>query len=185
MIEINGLCIKYDKVSVLENVDISIIDNEINIIEGKNGIGKSSLLNFICNILDKKYYKYKTYINDFTYHSYLIDKYNIKTNIKSLNYLNLFTNKTFNKNILKEYFIDNKRISLLSNGNMQKLQILSTLLKEADLYILDEPFIMLDTLSKDKMITLLKLKKQEGKTIIVTTHDIQAIKKLKGNIINL
>ncbi|MBE0700939.1 MAG: ATP-binding cassette domain-containing protein [Acholeplasmataceae bacterium] len=64
----------------------------------------------------------------------------------------------------------NKGIHELSKGNQQKLAIISTLMGCPDLVILDEPLSGLDDESKQALFQLIKAKKNEQMSFIITTH---------------
>ncbi|MFH0961124.1 MAG: ABC transporter ATP-binding protein [archaeon] len=64
----------------------------------------------------------------------------------------------------------------LSGGQRKKLSILAGLAGGAEILLLDEPTVGLDPLSKRELLDLLrKLKKDEGKTILVVTHNLAEI----------
>ena len=63
---------------------------------------------------------------------------------------------------------------IMSGGETQKFIIAKTLLKNADLYILDEPNSALDPLSEQRLNCVLK-NKLKGKTVIIVSHRLQTI----------
>jgi ABC-2 type transport system ATP-binding protein len=65
-----------------------------------------------------------------------------------------------------------QRVQHLSKGTAQKVQLVATLLHEPELVILDEPFSGLDPLSRQQMRQLLTGLAQEGKTLLLSTHDM-------------
>lgn len=64
-----------------------------------------------------------------------------------------------------------KRVALLSGGQKQRLNLLRTLILDTDLIILDEPLNGLDFLSIKKVIAALQTKQQEGKAILMISHN--------------
>jgi len=79
---------------------------------------------------------------------------------------------------LKEYFssdVDyaflNRPIKFLSGGQKQRLNLLRTLSLDTELLILDEPLNGLDFLSLKKVIDLLLTKQEEGKGILLISHN--------------
>lgn len=76
----------------------------------------------------------------------------------------------------------NKRIDELSKGMAQKIQFITTVIHKPELIILDEPFSGLDpinmTLLKDLMLEL----RDEGSTIIFSTHVMEQVEKLCDHI---
>ena len=76
----------------------------------------------------------------------------------------------------------NKRIDELSKGMAQKIQFITTVIHKPELIILDEPFSGLDpinmTLLKDLMLEL----RDNGSTIIFSTHVMEQVEKLCDRI---
>ena len=76
----------------------------------------------------------------------------------------------------------NKRIDELSKGMAQKIQFITTVIHKPELIILDEPFSGLDpinmTLLKDLMLEL----RENGSTIIFSTHVMEQVEKLCDHI---
>ncbi len=70
------------------------------------------------------------------------------------------------------------RTEELSKGNQQKIQIASTLISDPDLIILDEPFAGLDPLNVRATKTLLSEEREKGKTIILSTHQMNQVEEL-------
>jgi manganese/zinc/iron transport system ATP- binding protein len=69
----------------------------------------------------------------------------------------------------------NTAISNLSGGQQQLCFIARALCQNADLLILDEPFVGVDVPGEKKIITLLKQLAKEGKTIIIVHHDLSTL----------
>jgi cobalt/nickel transport system ATP-binding protein len=63
----------------------------------------------------------------------------------------------------------------LSGGEKRKAAMAGALVMEPDLLVLDEPFEGLDPASRQQMIDLLGVLAQGGTTIVLTTHDIDAV----------
>lgn len=66
---------------------------------------------------------------------------------------------------------DKTRVVNYSLGMKQKLGIAQAIMENQDILLLDEPFNALDEMSHAKMIELLKKLKEEGKTILFTSHN--------------
>ena len=78
----------------------------------------------------------------------------------------------------------NKKYGKLSQGNQQKLLAALTLAKNAKLLILDEPTAHMDIISKQKYMNfLIKWMEREGKTIFISTHQMEDIRKLADYLI--
>lgn len=72
----------------------------------------------------------------------------------------------------------------MSKGTLQKVNIIQSLLKNADIYIFDEPFNGLDTKSCTNFINILK-KLKTHKTIIFTSHEYEIAQELASHILDL
>ncbi|GER05870.1 ABC transporter ATP-binding protein [Iodidimonas muriae] len=75
-----------------------------------------------------------------------------------------------------------KRVKQLSKGMAQKVQVLSTMVHDPDLVVLDEPFSGLDPVNQQVLEDLLMDMKQAGKTIIFSTHVMQHAERLCDRI---
>ena len=75
-----------------------------------------------------------------------------------------------------------KRAKDLSKGMQQKIQFIASVIHEPDLLILDEPFSGLDPLSVDLMKETILEQKASGKTIILSTHQMEIAERLCDDI---
>jgi ABC-2 type transport system ATP-binding protein len=76
----------------------------------------------------------------------------------------------------------NKNIEDLSKGMSQKVQFISTVLHNPDLIILDEPFSGFDPVNTNLIKKNLLRLKDEGKTIIFSTHRMESVDELCDNL---
>ena len=75
-----------------------------------------------------------------------------------------------------------KRAKELSKGMQQKIQFITAVVHDPDLLILDEPFSGLDPVSVDVMIATILEQKAAGKTIILSTHQMEIAEKLCDDV---
>lgn len=75
-----------------------------------------------------------------------------------------------------------KRVEELSKGMQQKIQLVGTVLHEPDLLILDEPFSGLDPVNQILFKNLLAEYREQGKTVIFSTHIMDQAEKLCDHI---
>lgn len=66
---------------------------------------------------------------------------------------------------------ETQNINMLSGGEKQKVELVKTILKDADVYFFDEPTAHLDQESRDEYYQYLK--KQKDKIIVVVSHNSQ------------
>ena len=76
----------------------------------------------------------------------------------------------------------NKRAKDLSKGMQQKVQFITAVVHDPDLLILDEPFSGLDPVNVELMKQTILEKKAEGKTIILSTHQMEIAEKLCDDV---
>ncbi len=77
----------------------------------------------------------------------------------------------------------NKKIQNLSSGMQQKVQIIQAILHRPELLILDEPFRGLDPINRQLVFDTLDELKNEGVTIIFSSHQIQEIEDICDRVI--
>ncbi len=66
-------------------------------------------------------------------------------------------------------------ISHLSGGQQQRIFLARALAQQAEIYLLDEPFVGIDIKTEKAVITLLKKLRNQGKTVLIVHHDAQTI----------
>tara|TARA_B100000809_G_C14944225_1_gene461560 strand:- start:116 stop:868 length:753 start_codon:yes stop_codon:yes gene_type:complete len=76
----------------------------------------------------------------------------------------------------------NRKIEELSKGNQQKIQFILSLIHDPSLLILDEPFTGLDPLNQLLLKEIIQEKREEGKTIVFSTHQMEQVERLCTNI---
>lgn len=185
IVEVKDLWKTYNGKTALRGVTIQAQENEILALMGPNGSGKTTLLACICgadrptrgeiSILGERPSSREALENiSFLTQSgmglkYLTGEENIRF------YLDLHPSSTDRWKILfRRFEMENDINRLLKNysgGMTRKIELISALSPDVPIYILDEPSLELD-LSMIRVLhdVLLKLK-EEGKTIILATHD--------------
>lgn len=81
------------------------------------------------------------------------------------------------------YDVRDKKVKELSKGMQQKSQLISTLLHEPELLIIDEPFSALDPVNTEMVKEILEQKRDEGKAIIMSTHQMNQVEELCDRIL--
>ncbi|MCR8967644.1 metal ABC transporter ATP-binding protein [Streptococcus zalophi] len=83
-----------------------------------------------------------------------------------------------------EEFSD-RPINSLSGGQFQRMLIARCLIQKADYIFLDEPFVGIDSVSESIIVDILKMLKDEGKTILVVHHDLSKVNQYFDQLIIL
>lgn len=220
MIQFNKLTKFYKKTNkyALNKINFSISDNEVVCLLGPNGAGKTTLIKCLTGLIifddgnisinglnvkgGKNPYKAETeIILDGARNIYWRAK--VISNFYYFGALKGKSRKVINENIdkydtkFKIKHLLNKRVCDLSLGQKQKVSILTSVLVEPKLLILDEPSNGLDIESKNDLINLLLLIKETlGVSILITSHDLEFTQKvcdryvlindgeIKGSILN-
>ena len=175
------------------DVSIGIEKGEIYGYLGPNGAGKSTTLRHLMgfskpdsgtlSIKDLDCWKDKTAIKKDI--GYLPGEFALPEDMTGIAYLKLIdklrkTNDLSYAEDLIEYFeIDtNMQIKKMSKGMKQKIAIIMALMHNPEILLLDEPTSGLDPLMQEKFIRLIKKEKQNGKTIILSSHIFEEISKV-------
>lgn len=65
-----------------------------------------------------------------------------------------------------------RKLAVLSGGELQRVAICATLLKEADVYFFDEPSSYLDIFERMRMVLIIQALAEKGKRVLVVEHDL-------------
>ncbi len=84
--------------------------------------------------------------------------------------------------VLDMHDFANRRIARLSTGMKQKTSIARTIIHNPDVVIFDEPTAGLDVMTSRRIIELIRTCREEGKTILFSTHRMEEIKLLCDDI---
>jgi|SRR5699024_9062580 len=79
--------------------------------------------------------------------------------------------------------LSNHQIGELSGGQFQRILIARTIVQNADLIFLDEPFVGIDVQSEAIIVELLKNLAKEGKSIFIVHHDLSKVRRYFDHII--
>ena len=181
------------KVTALDGVDITIRDGEMVAIIGKSGSGKSTLLNLLGG-LDKAT-EGKVFYNDkdlSTMNDSKLSEFRLKNIGFVFQFFDLIPELTAEENVMFPAKLAKKKETSegelytaldindrvkhypaeLSGGQQQRAAIARALINDPDVILCDEPTGNLDKKSGEEVMNLLKkLNKENGKTVIIVTHD--------------
>ena len=195
LLEINNLSKFYDDKEVLKDINLSITSGKIIGLLGKNGAGKTTLIKLINDLLtpttgeilingkkvgveSKKVISYlpeRTYLNKQMKVSEVIDYF------KDF-YDNFDSNKA--KKLLKDLDLDiNQKLSKMSKGMQEKVQLVLVMSRNADLYILDEPLGGVDPATRDYILDTILSNFNENASVIISTHLISDIERILDEVI--
>jgi len=200
-IKIQNLSFAYDHAKIITNKDFLFIEGKVYGIVGSNGAGKSTLIKLLCGLIPSQDGLYSinedavfsdlnmTDINRYiSLYTTEMDLYN--QTVQNNGMFNVFSNDLDNSNFHKWDNDFKKELGLelpdsyvvtsggtnLSQGQKQKLLLLRTLNRKADVYVFDEPTGNLDKTSKIQFINIVKrMAKEKNKIIIIVSHSEKII----------
>lgn len=200
MIQLNDVTKIYNQNIILSKLNYKFSKNGIYCIVGENGSGKSTLLSIIANMIPPtsgqvsviEEYKIDKSLSFFSYIAYVPDSCPIYPFITGNEFIELIqsirsTSKNSINYLINEFELTNHmntKIEDLSLGTVKKIMLISALMTEAKVIILDEPTNGLDTQTLTKFKKILA---DEGKErlIIISCHDSVIQNDLKATKIYL
>ena len=197
LLECKHLCKEFDDKQILKDINLKIPRGKIIGLLGKNGMGKTTLIKLINDLLtptsgeilingEKPGVKSKEIISYLPERTYLDKEMTIKQVIKYFEefYKNFDAQKAIK--LLKDLDLDiNKKISKMSKGMQEKLQLILVMSRNAELYILDEPLGGVDPATRDYILDTILSNFCEGASVIISTHLISYIERILDEVIFL
>lgn len=198
IIDINNFTKSFGEKVIFQNFNLEIEKGDMVAIIGPSGSGKTTLLNVIgliepiekqtsylfdgkpapkCNtkqainmIRDNISYLFQNFA--------LVDNYTVEQNLLlALKYVkkSKAEKKQLINNALKKVGLDafnDQKIYEISGGEQQRVALARAILKPSKVILADEPTGSLDSKNRDEILRILKELNNEGKTIIIVTHDL-------------
>ena len=195
LVKCNNLCKEFDKKQILDNINLSIPKGKIIGLLGKNGMGKTTLIKLINDLLTPTSGEIlingeKPGVNSKKIISYLPERTYLDKSMKVSQIITFFEEfyENFNKEkaikLLKDLDLDiNAKIGKMSKGMQEKLQLILVMSREAELYILDEPLGGVDPATRDYILDTILLNFKEGASLIISTHIISDIERILDDVI--
>ena len=196
MIEIQNIVKKYGSKVALNNVSMVIPDDCIVGLVGQNGAGKSTLLKILtgimnadsgCCLFDGKSFSISR-MKDVGYlpeQRGLYNKVSIQEQLEyfaGLRELNMKQSQAAIDYWLKKFNIEDwrkKRVSELSKGMQQKVQLITCLMHKPKYVFMDEPLSGIDPVNFEVFTDVIKEYQQENHaTVILSTHNMKSIEKM-------
>ena len=199
LLNVKNICKSYVNHRALDNISIDIPRSSIFGLLGPNGAGKTTLIRIINQIINQDSGQILLHGKNINYDDirkigYMPEERGLYKKMKIGDFL-LFMGKlkglsrSESINSARDWFNNlevsnwwNKNIEDLSKGMSQKVQFISTVLHNPDLIILDEPFSGFDPVNANLIKKNLLRLKNEGKTIIFSTHRMESVDELCDNL---
>ena len=200
MIEIKNLDFSYKKTPVFNNINLSFPQGAIYGLLGENGVGKTTLLKIICGL--QRPSMGSCTVDGLTSYDrlpemlqrivFLPDEVTLPDNATPQKYVDelspfypTFAQGTF-LHLMQELEVDpDRKFKEMSFGQQKKSLIAASLSLGTDYVLLDEPTNGLDIPSKAQFRSILSKIADEGKTIIISTHQVKDVENLIDPIVIL
>lgn len=206
-ITVKGLSVSYERKVVLSNIYLDIEQGFLYGIIGPNGAGKSTLFKALLGLIKPNagevliegtaiqskrrkvvYVPQKSDV-DWSFPATVLDvvlmgRYPHKKLFQRLDP----KDNEMALEALREMGIENlakRQIGELSGGQQQRVFLARAICQQADIFLLDEPFVGVDMTTEEKIIHLLKKLAAEGKTLLVVHHDLSSVREYFDKIILL
>lgn len=196
VLEIRGLTKKYEKFT-LEDVSFNVRKGTINGFIGRNGAGKTTTLKSILNLIHSDGGSIKFFGKELMDHEDEIKRrigfaggtidYYKKKKIRDIVKVTRRFFPSWNQEAYEKYtrlfeLDETKTPGQLSEGMKVKLNITLALSHGAELLILDEPTSGLDPISRDEMLDIFNMLKENGVSILFSTHITSDLDKCADDI---
>ena len=200
ILQVKNLYKKYDKTEAIAGVDFSIKQGEIYGLLGPNGAGKSTLIKMIAGIekkdegeiifeeKERNINKYKRNMGILTQDIAIYPSFTAYENISFFCSLYSFKGKELKRRVEKSLeFVGlsdckNKKAKEFSGGMMRRLHLACAIAHTPKLIIMDEPTVGIDPQSRNHILQSVKMLKDNGASIIYTSHYMDEIEEICDEI---
>lgn len=202
MLEVSNLRKSFGETVAVDGLSFTIEPGEIMGLIGQNGAGKTTTFRLILNLLVAN--AGQTLWNGESIGEGLLDnigylpeergldeKLTVEQQLLYLGQLNGMTKREVTESIdiwMDRFEVKGDRkdkISSLSKGNQQKVQLIATLMHEPDLIILDEPFSGLDPVNAELLEDGIRRAAKRGASIIFSSHNMANVESLCQSVVML
>lgn len=180
---------------VLEGINLKIPRGKIIGLLGKNGAGKTTLIKLVNDLLTPTEgeilvngkpvgVESKEIISYLPERTYLDKSMRVSDAVKYFDefYANFDSDKAYK--LLDDLGLDkNLKLSKMSKGMQEKVQLVLVMSREAGLYILDEPLGGVDPATRDYILDTILSNFSEGASVIISTHLISDIERILDEVV--
>ena len=195
LLECIHLSKEFDNKKVLKDINIKIPRGKIVGLLGKNGMGKTTIIKLINDLLTptsgevlingkRPSVESKKIISYLPERTYLDKGMFVKDVVKFFEefYEDFDSDKAYE--LLAKLELDkDMKLTKMSKGMQEKVQLILVMSRKADLYILDEPLGGVDPATRDYILDTILSNFNEGASVIISTHLIADIERILDEVI--
>lgn len=197
IVEVKNLTKYFGKNKVLENVSFKVYQNEILLIIGFSGTGKSTLLKLICGLEEPdsgEVILKTTHIGMVFQGSALFDSMSVFDNVAFplVNNDSKMTKNQISEKVLEKLRLvglagmENLRPDELSGGMKKRVSFARTIINDPDIILYDEPTSGLDPVVTNIIVDyILKLQKELNTSSVLVTHNLEVIGRIESRVLLL
>ena len=195
LLECKNLSKNYGAKQALKDVNLVIPKGKIIGLLGKNGSGKSTLIKLINDLLvptngEILVNRKPIGVESKKIISYLPERTYLDKSMKVIDVINYFEEFYDNfdskkaKKLIKDLDLDlDGKLTNMSKGMQEKVQLVLVMSRKANLYILDEPLGGVDPATRDYILDTILSNFNEGASVIISTHLISDIERILDEVI--
>ena len=185
-----GLTKQYGSKAALDNLNLTLPRGRIIGLLGPNGSGKTTLIKLINGLLAPT--AGQLYINGNEpgpdtkkVVSYLPERTYFNSWMKVNDILDFFCDfyKDFDRQAAEQGIDPTARLSTMSKGTKEKVQLIMVMSRDADLYCLDEPIGGVDPAARDYILQTIISNYNENASVLISTHLISDIENVLDDVI--
>lgn len=197
IVEIRGLTKRYNRTEALRNIDMDIEMGKVVGILGPNGSGKTTLIKLLTGLLhpnsgEIRIDGHSPGVYSKSVISYLPDRnalYSWMTVKDALGMYNDFYedfDEKKSEDLLQFMKLDKEmKVSNMSKGMKEKLNLALVLSRKAKIYILDEPIAGVDPVARDQILDAIIENYAEDSAMIITTHLVRDMENIFDKVVFL
>ncbi|MDQ7816403.1 MAG: ATP-binding cassette domain-containing protein [Melioribacteraceae bacterium] len=203
VLRVNSIVKTFGDLTAVNHLSFDVKKGEIFALLGPNGAGKTTAVRMLMNIIRPDEGRIEFYLNGLdksqvplsSQLGYLPEERGLYQEIpiiKTLEFMGVIrgldkidARKSSEEWLTKLDLLDRKseKLSVLSKGNQQKIQFISSVLHNPLFAILDEPFAGFDPINQEAFLQIINELRDKGTTILLSAHQMHLVEKIADKVL--
>ena len=206
-VEIHDVTVAYHRKPVLWDIDLDVPEGKLVGIIGPNGAGKTTLIKAVLGLVPLASGKIEIYGKPYRQQRHLIGyvpqresvDWDFPVTVLDVTLMGTYgrlgwcrrpgrTERDQAMHCLEQVGMAHfagRQIRQLSGGQQQRVFLARTLVQDAQIYFMDEPFAGVDAATEVAIVELLQSLRERGKTVVAVHHDLQTVRRYFDHVILL